>query len=299
MLINKKEKIVVKIEGGLGNQMFQYAFGMSIALKYNAILVLDISYYNNNECHNGFELSDVFLLDSKVSVRKKFQGGFLASNRYLVKVIDFIGIRKYLLPCHFFEQLYRFNDILSPECANNYYTGFWQNELYFSDIRNKILDDFSFKRSLSVKNMELLNKVKNSNSVAIQVRRGDYVSNKSTNEFHGTCEVNYFYDAIEVIKKENSNIEIYIFSDDIDWAKNNIFFNSISYFINLNKGNEAYLDMLLMSNCKHVVISNSSFGWWAAWINKNPFGVVVAPKRWFNSLTIDTSDLCPKTWHRV
>ncbi|MDD2505652.1 MAG: alpha-1,2-fucosyltransferase, partial [Bacilli bacterium] len=135
-------------------------------------------------------------------------------------------------------------------------------------------------------------------SDSLHVRRGDYVLNSTTNKVHGTCGINYYNKAIDIVTKENPEAVFFVFSDDCDWARNNLKINHEKYFIDFNGKENCHEDIRLMSLCKHNIIANSSFSWWGAWLNNNKNKIVVAPKKWFN-VKINTKDLVPENWIKI
>ncbi|WP_431191084.1 alpha-1,2-fucosyltransferase [Leptolyngbya subtilissima] len=164
-------------------------------------------------------------------------------------------------------------------------------------MKNTILKDFSFQDNLPDALTTLANEIENSNSICLHVRRGDYVSHPNANKFHGVKGIDYFDTAISLIAQTLTDIKIYVFSDDITWCIQNLKLEFITTFVEYEyphrKPNEYFRLMIL---CKHFIISNSSFSWWAAWLNQDPQKIVIAPKKWFNDPMIDTSDLIPDNW---
>jgi hypothetical protein len=158
---------------------------------------------------------------------------------------------------------------------------------------------FRFKNKLKGKNLVIASEIKMKNSVSIHIRRGDYLHNKKNTSLYATCNSKYYFEAIKII---NSSVEkpfFFVFSDDIPWAKK-IFKNMRNFkFITGNCGELSYIDMQLMSLCKHQIIANSTFSWWAAWLNKNDNKIIISPKNWFLKNNFDTSDLIPATWLRI
>ena len=142
-------------------------------------------------------------------------------------------------------------------------------------------------------------KFKNQNTIAVHIRRGDYVTDKLTQQFHGNCSLEYYHRAIIELQTNNKDFILVFFSDDSDWVKEQ--FGDLSYskiFVDHNKNEDSWKDMFLMSSCQHNIIANSSFSWWAAWLNNNPEKVVVAPKEWF-ATNKKTNDLIPSEWIRL
>jgi hypothetical protein len=174
--------------------------------------------------------------------------------------------------------------------------GYWQTENYLIDIKDTILNDFQLKLPLRNELKEIALKISDSNSVSIHIRRGDYAQDKKTNAHHGTCSLEYYQEAIKLITEKIQNPIFYIFSDDIEWVKENLKINYPKYHVEGNKGFE---DMELMKNCKHNIIANSSFSWWAAWLNTNKEKIIIAPKNWLNNPKFDTSDVVPNSWIKI
>jgi Glycosyl transferase family 11 len=173
--------------------------------------------------------------------------------------------------------------------------GYWQSEKYFIDCSKLIRKDFTFKNELDSYNLKLKSKIDKTNSVSIHIRRGDYVNNLNTNATHGLCSIDYYIKAVNYITERIESPYFFVFSDDIEWAKKNIMLNFPCQFISHNIGSKSYLDMQLMSLCKHNVIANSSFSWWGAWLNSNDNKIVIAPRKWF-AVNTDICDLIPSNW---
>ena len=136
-------------------------------------------------------------------------------------------------------------------------------------------------------------------AVSLHIRRGDYVSNPVTNNYHGTCSLAYYKKAVLLLKEKIENPSFFIFSDDLLWARENLDFINDMTFIDLDKSIPDHEEMHLMSQCKHNIIANSSFSWWGAWLNENSDKIVIAPKKWFSDNTINTEDLIPAKWMRI
>lgn len=274
--------IIVRLSGGLGNQMFQYAAGLSVATRNNAELFLDLEYLNNNVVHNGFELNTIFNISYMPSSDNQIKSILgLRSNKWIFKSLLRLNF-KFLTGSHLYVQPYfsydkKFNKI----CDNNYLIGYFQSEKYFSNIKDLIRKHFRFKKNLSKKNLHFLRLIKNTNSVSIHVRRGDYVTNQKVSNIHRICSINYYKKAISYIKKNIENPHFYIFSDDKEWVIKNFNFERRSTIISLNLNKQNYVDMLLMSRCKHNIIANSSFSWWGSWLNNNENKKTIAPSKWF------------------
>ena len=281
---------IVKILGGLGNQMFQYAFYISLRAKYpNDRIKVDCSYFKGYPLHNGLEIQRIFELELE-------QASFaeLTSVTWPLYNYRLYQLGKRILPIrktHYFEMSNsNFDDnILKKEC---YLDGYWQNECYFENCRDTIRKIYHFILPLNLKNYDIKEEVKSVNSVGLHVRRGDYLKHKM---YMGICEKDYYIAAIKYIRQHIDNPCFFVFSNDIEWCKGNInnAMNDCSVkYIDWNVNEQSYIDMQLMSECKHNIIANSSFSWWGAWLNNNPNKIIVSPKKWLNS-NLKNSPQCP------
>lgn len=301
-----KQPFCIEVSGGLGNQMFQYAFGKSISIMKNIPFILDYKYFdlkpNDNAIIRPNEL-DVFELKA-ISANKEILNRYDDSIMFKINYI----LNKYLnFPILFksnrinetINSLLNINELKNLE--NLFFSGYWQSEKYFKNIEDIIRNDFKFKKKLFGKNSALKKVIQNSNSVSIHIRRGDYVNNPSVFKTHGVCSIEYFRQAVALIKEHVNNPFFYIFSDDFEWVKQNDFGTSNYKFIDYNNGKSSYIDMQLMSNCKHNIIANSSFSWWGAWLNSNPEKIVITPKQWFanEQLNFRSENIVPKSWKRI
>lgn len=284
--------------GGLGNQMFQYAIGRNLAERNNTNLKLDISWFSQakeKSVLREYKLN-FFNIIENIATEKEIRGF-----KYYKKINDW----KYFLYNLFFannsiyitEELKDVSKkILEKNYKNIYLDGYWQNEKYFKDTENIIRQEFTLKNKLDIKLDKLIEKIKNSSSISIHIRRGDYVHNKKTNSIHGICSLDYYQKTIKYIDEKIKNPVFFIFSDDIEWSKNNLKTKFPTIFVEGNKDNE---DLILMSMCKHNIIANSSFSWWGAWLNNNSNKIVIAPQKWFNDSNKNTENLIPNTWIQI
>ncbi len=263
--------IIVQLLGGLGNQMFQYAMARRLALKHQTALKLDITAFQTYRLR-FYELGCF-------NIAQTFAASDEKQSLTLIKEPHF----------HFTRRALKYPD-------NVYIEGYWQSEKYFKDIESTIRQEFKVKEEPAGLNKEIGNEIRTTNSISIHVRRGDYVSNPVTNKYHGVCSRDYYQSCINGLVSRVSDPRFYVFSDAPEWTRENF---SLSYpvrFVTHNGVEKAYEDLRLMSLCKHNILANSSFSWWAAWLNENPDKIVLAPKRWFNRDELDTSDLIPDSW---
>jgi len=291
--------VTVLISGGLGNQMFQYAAAKSLAVRMNTPMAFDLYPLEKktNATPRSFEL-DVFDID--IPKRNTLKGKifnkiapYAQKHRKFFSVFNFFTDTAAILYQPSFEKI-KGNNITM--------LGHFQNEKYFKDIKETVRADFTFRRPLTGRNLELSEKLANNNSVAIHIRRGDYLTQKSAVSNFVTCNKDYYEGAINYITEKVKNPAFYVFSEDFEWIKENLDFNGYPVtFIDWNKGKDSYIDMQLMSLCKHNIIANSSFSWWGAWLNNNSQKIVIAPVKWFkdenkNSLL---DDFYPDGWIKI
>lgn len=281
--------VVVKLSGGLGNQMFQYAAGRRLALRHRTRLVVDTSHYKNYK-DRGFEL-DCFKLAGDVLVdalpdqplKPTVQNGFEDD--------DFVGL---VGPGD--GKVGRFEPRILSAPDNTRLIGLWQSEEYFKDYSGQIRQDFSFKKPATGQNAKLLTEIADHNAVSIHVRRGDYASYPHSVTL-GPLGADYYQKALKIIKSKVKRPVFYVFSDDPVWCKHNLDLGH--NFVVVDHNSKGCDDMRLMSACKHHIIANSSFSWWGAWLNPDPGKIVVAPEPWFIDAGFDTSDFVPRRWLQV
>ena len=269
-------KVVVKLLGGMGNQMFQYAFGKRISLQTGRELILDLSFLNRrdlgpNFVYRNYDL-DIFNL-SKHKIVDKFD------ENYELIVDDFDFKSKDLTPI----------DNIIEKCLNNkseniYLDGYWSSPKYFS---NSINSEFSFQDPIINESTSLLQDILSSNSVLLNIRRTDFLNGN----FHGVFEKDYILNSINKLNKTEDNLKFFIFSDDIQWCQDNLFDIPNSVIVDhAHKGNKFSNYLQLMTNCKHFIIPNSTFAWWAAYLSQNQNKKVIHPEIWLKELN-STCDL--------
>lgn len=258
--------------GGLGNQMFQYAYGRARELSGDKV-IFDTAFFNvgniKPDTARDFKLYN-FNIETRVAFSNKGH-----------TIVDLLSRIKRRLGFAVEE--------------------FYQSERYFERIANVIRREFTLKGPLSAECINWKEKIAVSeNSVSIHIRRGDYVQNAKTNAFHGTCDVEYYRKALNKMAEilNTKNLEIFVFSDDILWAKENLHFPHQMYFVSDPRIAD-YEEMWLMSLCKHNVIANSTFSWWGAWLNNNPNKIVVGPKQWFNGKSSEELGILPAEWTKI
>jgi len=279
--------IIVRVTGGLGNQMFQYAMYKSLEKKGKLVKLDSKSFYETKKEHNGYELERIFDIKPNKPTKEDLEKFDENNISTLFKIKrKLFGDKKFVYD----TKEYVFNKDVY-KLKNSYLNGYWQSIKYFEGIENDIKKDFRFKNQLDNKNLEILNEIENSNSISIHIRRGDYMSPENYNMYGCIATPTYYKKAIKVIEEKVENPTFFVFSNDMDWVKKNIQINSRVFYIDINSGNGSYKDMQLMSNCKHNIIANSSFSWWGAWLNENKNKIVIAPKKWINREDVDSDKI--------
>lgn len=285
--------VIVKIYGGLGNQMFQYAFYKSLCSYYSEVYT-DTYSFKPSWVFDEVKLSQVFenvLIDDRQNLKSI---KLIPKNNLITRVMKFLHLNKKI---HFYEKSFLYNDLVFNLNGDIYFEGYWQTEKYFFDIQEQIRHSFKFRTISDDKNLKFLHQIVNEESVSIHIRKGkDYLNNPLV---FNTCELEYYSNAIKIIKEKVDSPRFYIFSDNPDWVLEHL--NFLDFTIvdwNSTIGKNNYVDMQLMSNCKHNIIANSSYSWWGAWLNENNEKIVICPRRWFNSSKkrFNTRDLTPSTW---
>lgn len=303
--------VITKLIGGLGNQMFQYAAGRSLAHRHNTELKLDITNFKNYPDRfyslNCFNILEEFASPKEIFVFTGIPRNFLQklitqgrrSFRFAGKALlqgtqEITGDPKVYKEPHF-----HFDRNFFYQTDNVYLDGYWQSERYFKDIEEIIRNEFTFKIPPLGKNKGVAEQIASCESVSIHVRRGDYVNDLKISEIHGNCGLTYYREAVKKISQMIRAPHFFIFSDEPGWARKNLRLGQPAMFVDHNDTNKSYEDLRLMSQCKHHIIANSSFSWWGAWLHINPEKIVIAPKKWFRSDDKDTKDLIPDSWLRI
>ncbi len=288
---------VVMVFNGLGNQMSQYAFYLN--KKRIAKSTRFIFSKKSDKIHNGYELENVFGIkyyDSLINKILFFIFKMMTYKKFTVVSKPIIGIFNFLGIAvinenddYNFKQQY-----LQPSKGIKFYVGGWHSEKYFVDIKDIILNTFQFNlEQIGKENLRVLKKIKNSTSVSVHVRRGDFLDANNYSKFGAVCTLNYFLFAIEKMKTMVENSHFFFFTNDNSWVTNN--FNAPDFtVININTLGDSWKDMFLISNCSHHINSNGSFSWWSAWLSKNKSKIVMVPKNFMVNKYF--KDVYPQTW---
>ncbi len=277
--------IVTKMTGGLGNQMFQYAAGLSASLRLKTELYIDNVQSINDRTHSYnlsvFDIKADILPASDISVNGR--------------EVSVKGKKLF----YYKQEKFNYDKSFEHIADNTYIDGFFQSEKFFIGIEKRLAQDFTLLKPAEGKNASMLDMIKSCESVSLHIRRGDYFDNWKNRLFHGVNLFGYYKKALKIMNEKLKNPVYFIFSDDPSWVKKNFTGIKEPVTVDINDSSNGHEDLRLMSACRHNIIANSTFSWWGAWLNGNPDKTVIAPKKWFNNPFVDTSDVIPKSWLRL
>ena len=259
----------INLKGGLGNQMFQYAYGRAQELSGKKV-IFNTSFFNGNKAKTD-SARDYKLDNFNIQTRAEFSDKRHSFYDFINKILVKIGLKE---------------------------NGFWQNEKYFKNIESDIRQEFTLNKTFDSKFDNIIKQIENTPSISLHVRRGDYVNDKKTKAIHNVCDLEYYSKAIDIMTAQVNNPTFFIFSDDIDWVSENLAVPHPSFWVSNLEGKD-YEELILMSKCKHNIIANSSFSWWGAWLNNNPDKIVVSPKQWLVNKTANQMGILLKTWIQI
>jgi len=290
--------VVSHILGGIGNQMFQYAAGRALSLANGELFLLDLNDFSGYQLHNGFELSRVFRVNTETAPTSTLHEmlGWRANPlaKRVLRRPQFAWLRDGKFTA---EPYFNYWPGFVNQKGDCYLYGYWQSEKYFQSVASTIRGDFAFRTPLGGKNAELASEIADSQAVSLHVRRGDYVTNPKNRSLLAVCSIDYYRRAIDHVAGRVEHPVFYVFSDDMEWVRQNLSVGFPCVYVDHNSGDESFRDMQLMSLCRHNIIANSSFSWWGAWLNANPKKLVIAPRSWFRNGNND-ADLIPAEWVR-
>jgi len=288
--------IYIRILGGLGNQLFQYAFGSALEARGHQVKY-DLDHYRhigdyyrvNYNRPIGCELTKIFNVPMDIAspeeIRARF--GYIHSNNLILRKIALRLCALRELPSH--ESIFHPHYL---ECKEgSYLAGYWQAWQYVEQAKAVLKQRLRFPAIDKPELQSILDRIESTNSVAVHIRRADYLQLSAK---HPVLTTDYYNAAAKLVKQHTTNPHYFIFSDDIKWASENIHFANME-IVEINRVDDSYRDMQLMSACKSLIIANSSFSWWGAWLNKHENPFVVAPKTWVN-LKHELKDIWLPSW---
>lgn len=273
--------ITIDLKGNLGNQLFEYAFARALQEKTGQKIIINTYFQKKFKPEYTCNLQNYVLNNNVEFCERKlpwYVNTYKGPVRYLKKMsCVFFKIWSNFNVFIWLKEYYKKISIKSYK-KDIYLVGYWQSTKYFKDIDDVIRQEFVPKEDRLECNKDLYSIIENTESVCVTIRRGDYVSNPKYKKIFYLCNLNYFKKAIEIMKKKINNPVFIFFSDDIEWVKENLKVENAFY----ENGNDPVWEKLrLMSTCKHFIISNSSFSWWAQHLSNNANKVVISPNKWF------------------
>lgn len=286
--------IFVRLVGGLGNQLFQYACARAVALRCGAELVLDLRELVQPAAHAVYGL-DQFATHARIGQPKELPP---ARGRILPYALWRAGLMR---PRFLRERGLGLNSAVLAARDNTYLHGYFQSEGYFRDVTAALREELRIVTPISDENRHWFDRiVQDDRAVSLHVRRGDYVATATGQALHGSCDAGYYARAVTKIRERLGRSPVfYVFSDDPGWARQHLDLGAEMIVLSHNPATAAVEDMRLMGACRHHVIANSTFSWWGAWRNPSPGKLVIAPQRWFSDPKLFNPDICPADWLRL
>ena len=292
--------IIAQIQGGLGNQLFQYATARALALQKESPLLLDYGWFQKT--YDDVTPREPLL--NKLNTKGSFTSYQPPVERpkriyrilqNLWPKIPFIITEQ--APYQLDPQLYK-SPIFKQQ--NLYLIGYWQSYRYFHSIRSSLLSEITPSKPLDPHYQDYLDEIQMTHSAMVHVRRGDYVNLPSAAKIHGFIGLDYYHQGMNLLIKKNVDVQFFVFSDDLDWAQKNLPHQErITFIQSLDADDAVVQELKLMTSCQNHLIANSSLSWWGAWLGKDLNKTVICPKKWTNDMSANWDDLLPSTWIRI
>lgn len=289
--------IVSQLYGGLGNQLFQYAMGRALAARRQTTLALDTSKFETYTLRS-YRLQHFAITARPLTARERRALHIPSERTGVVRRLISRVVRTPFMPV-VRERSFRFDACVLQAPAHCYLEGYWQSPKYFASIESVIRREFRLCEPLTDSDAAMKSRMARQASVSVHVRRGDYISNRTTALYHGTCSPAYYLSAEDRLRRLLGELTLFVFSDDPAWCEANLRFKSRTFIVRQDGPDRDYVDLELMSSCQHHIIANSTFGWWGAWLCPNPAKIVITPKNWFQDSNISAEDLVPENWLRL
>jgi hypothetical protein len=290
--------VVAKLKGGLGNQLFQYAVARAISVAENKRLLFDTGYFN-------LDYKRQYMLD-RFHIPQRFIGGkesmllrfSLDPRRQILR-----RLAKTVAPGFVFNVIHDRECGFQPDVFGHreslWLEGYWQSETYFQNATEVVTRELRPGAPVTGPASAMLEDIQRSLSVCVHVRRGDYAADPEVNRIHGLCQPEYYDRAARYILSLLCDPVFFVFSDDFAWVRQNIRLPGKCILADFGGSQSDLCDFELMRACKHFVLANSSFSWWAAWLAESPNKIAVAPQKWFADPRLSLVDPVPKSWVRM
>lgn len=290
-------EVVVRLVGGLGNQMFQYAAARAVAHRCDAPLMLDVSWFSDAK-DRSYALAPFRIQAGILAPDKSRMPWGQPVQRLVTRFAGLIGFPR-INRSVYREKSFRYDPDVRTLKAPVYLDGYFQSEKYFDDCKQTIVHDFELNSPPRGETQAMLDRILVSDAICVHIRRGDYVSNAATNAYHGVCSMEYYQRGLADVAANLEKPHCFVFSDDPVWVRDNLKLDLPMTQVDIHGLEDAHEDLRLMAACHSFVIANSSLSWWGAWLGGRDGKRVVAPARWFQSNDLDTRDLIPDDWIRV
>lgn len=291
--------ITVQIQGGLGNQLFQYAAGKALSSRLNRPLELDIDWFN----HDWEDVTPRQFLLPEIQVSYQLSPGktiIKTPRRWRRFAQQFLPFNPYILNDRPFLFDVKLNELKPYANQDIYLMGYWQSFRYFESIRDKLIQEIRPANHLSVPYQDYLNQIQASSSAMVHIRRGDYIHLPAAAKVHGFLGLDYYQKGMGVLLTTDPNIQFFVFSDDLDWAKANLpYQDRLTFIRSTDESTAPVQELFLMTHCQKHLIANSSLSWWGAWLSSSLEPHVIAPQKWTNDLGKNWNDLLPTCWQRI
>jgi len=292
--------VIVRLMGGLGNQMFQYAAARRLALARQVPLKLDVSEFARSPDRvyalGALNIQEAFATPEEL---REVTGPSARGVRRLV-----FRLRRRFRIAYGWTWIHErtlspFDRRVLEARERTYLDGYWQSEQYFGDVADTIRREFTIDFQPDARSRAIADQIATTESVSVHVRRGDYVADPRASRARNVCTPDYYHRSVARIAERVGTPHLFLFSDDPQWVGANLRFEHPVTLVSENARHREYEDLRLMSACRHHIIANSSFSWWGAWLDPRRDKVVLAPRRWMNDPRVDDRDVLPPAWIRV
>lgn len=312
--------IIIRLKGGLGNQLFQYALGRRFTAQGKDVMYdITTGYTGQSLRHYNLDHYKVQVIPAPIEKIKEGEAAEYKRTTYgiISKSMRYLKAKSLLKTDGIISKTSNLVKSILPntynigyvghilETKDGYLDGFWQSHKYIDPIRGILLKEIDLKEPIENRYPDLITKIKETNSISLHIRRGDYVNDPTTKQVHMTFGIEYYDTALKIIREKVKNPVIFVFSDDILWARDNLKTDIPMIFVSADKTKKSdtqipdYEELMIMSTCKHNIIANSSFSFWSAWLNQNEDKIVIAPSKWSNCYQKELQNLAPPTWIKI
>jgi Glycosyl transferase family 11 len=294
LLVPEAPVIITRLSGGLGNQMFQYAAGLRLAIVHQTQLKFDVGLLDvpSDATPRIYEL-DRFAISAQRATPQETEA-LLAKRPVAARISQRLDRRAAARERHF-----HYDPAVARLPDETCLEGYWQSERYFADVAARVRQEFSFRSAPSGRNAELAREIAARAAVSLHVRRGDYATHAATRAYHGLCSIDYYRRAAAYVAERVRDPLFVLFSDDPEWTRAHLDLGHDTLVAGHNGPQDGPEDLRLMMQCRHHVLANSTFSWWGAWLDASTDKIVIAPERWFSDRARDTRDLLPAGWFKL